>query len=412
MGLVLLVTLGVVGCASAPAPLSTGAAANLASFDQVWSTVRERHWDPDSLEPAWSRARERLRPQVAKAADAEQARPLLNELLSSVGLSHYSVEGVVASRGPAPCPAGDLGLEWRLLDGRLVVVKVLPGRAADLAGVGPGWSFDGTEPPQACLGVPTTLDFDVGGERRHVVMTAGPWVDPLAQFGNLPPLPVRYQSKAVGEGGEVGYIALSLFLDPQRVLERFESDLGRFADKRGLILDLRGNPGGIGAMALGLGRHFVVGPDHALGTLISRETSLRFVLNGGREAFSKPFAILVDRETGSTSEILAQGMKELGLARIFGEVSAGQALPSNIEMLPNGDRFQYAVANYVTAKGYTIEGRGVVPDELVAWRREELLAGRDAALDAAMRWIMETAAGPPRHDTTQPDTTRPAGVTQ
>lgn len=406
VGLALLVTLGVVGCASAPAPLSAGAAANLASFDQVWSTVKDRHWDPDSLEPAWSRARERLRPQVAKAADAEQARPLLKELLSSVGLSHYSVEGVVASRGPAPCPAGDLGLEWRLLDGRLVVVKVLPGRAADLAGVGPGWSLAGTEPPQACLGVPTAFDFDVGGESRRVEVTAGPWVDPLAQFGNLPPLPVRYESRAVGESSEVGYIALSIFLDPPRVLQSFESDLKRFADKRGLILDLRGNPGGIGAMALGLGRHFVVGADHVLGTLISRESSLRFVLNGGREAFGRPLAILIDRETGSTSEIFAQGMKELGRARVFGEVSAGQALPSNIEILPNGDRFQYAVANYVTVKGHTIEGRGVVPDELVAWRLEDLLAGRDAALDAAKRWIMETAAGP------RQDTTRPVGVTE
>lgn len=325
-----------------------------------------------------------------------------------MGLSHYSVDGVVAVRGPAPCPTGELGLEWRLLDGRLVVVKVLAGRAGDLAGVAPGWSLDGTEPPEACLGVPTTLDFDVGGESRRVEMTAGPWVDPVAQFGNLPPMSVRYESKAVGDGGEIGYIALSIFLDPPRILPSFESDLERFADKRGLILDLRGNPGGIGAMALGMARHFVVGQNHALGTLVTRETSLRFVLNGGRTAFDKPLAILVDGETGSTSEILAQGLKELGLARIFGEVSAGQALPSNIEILPNGDRFQYAVANYVTVKGYTIEARGVVPDELVPWRREELLAGRDAALDAAKRWIMETATGP----TIRPTKSDPMGVTR
>lgn len=383
----------VVGCASAPsAPLSAGAAANLASFDKVWSTVMERHWDPASLEPAWSRARERLRPAVAKADDAEEARPLLRELLVAVGLSHYSVEGEVAAKGPAPCPLGELGLEWRLLEGRLVVVKVLAGRAAERAGVATGWSLAGTEPPLACLGVPTTFDFDVGGASRRVELTAGPWVDPLAQFGNLPPMPVRYESKAVGDAGEVGYIELSIFLDPPRILASFESDLEKFADKRGLILDLRGNPGGIGAMALGLGKHFVVGQNHALGTLVSRETSLRFILNGGRKAFGKPLAILMDKESGSTSEILAQGLKELGLARIFGEVSAGQALPSNIEILPNGDRFQYAVANYVTVKGYTIEGRGVVPDELVPWRREDLLAGRDGALEAAKRWVLESSA--------------------
>ncbi len=377
-------------CASSPTvPLSPGTSANLASFDHVWTTVRERHWDPTSLEPAWTAARERLRPQVAKTTYAEQARPLLRELLAVVGLSHYSVEGAVASRGAATCANGDLGVEWRLLDGKLVVVRVLPGRVSDLAGVRTGWSLATTEPPNPCLGVPTTYDFDVGDGIRQVVIKAGPWVDPLAKFGNLPALPLRYESRAVGEGGQVGYVALSIFLDPPTVLPRFEADLEKFADKRGLILDLRGNPGGIGAMALGMGKHFVVGQDHLLGTLVSRDASLRFALNGGREAFNKRLAILIDHETGSTSEILAQGLKELGKARIFGEASAGQALPSNIEILPNGDRFQYAVANYVTVTGYTIEGRGVVPDVVVPWRRSDLLAGRDAALDAALSWVNE-----------------------
>jgi carboxyl-terminal processing protease len=381
-------------CASAQTvSLSGGATANLASFDHVWTTVRDRHWDPTSLEPAWTAARERLRPQVARTLYAEQARPFLKELLEVVGLSHYTADGAVASRGPAACSNGDLGVEWRLLDGRLVVVRVLPGRAADLAGIRTGWSLAATEPPDPCLGVPTTYDFDVGDGIRQVAITAGPWVDPVAKFGNLPAMSLRYESRALGEKGQVGYVALSIFLDPPSVLPRFEGDLAKFADKRGLILDLRGNPGGIGAMALGMGKHFVVGQNHALGTLISRDASLRFVLNGGREAFAKPLAILIDNETGSTSEILAQGLKELGLARIFGEASAGQALPSNIEILPNGDRFQYAVANYVTAKGYTIEGRGVVPDVVVPWRRSDLLAGRDAALDAALKWVMgETGA--------------------
>jgi len=383
------VSLMLPACASAPTvPLSAAATANLASFDHVWTTVRERHWDPTSLEPAWTAARERLRPQVAQTSDAEQARPLLRELLAIVGVSHYAVDGAVAPRGTAPCPNGDLGVEWRLLDGRLVVVRVLPGRAGDLAGVRTGWSLAATEPPDACLGVPTTYDFDVGDGIRQLVITAGPWADPVAQFGNLPALPLRYESRVVGDG-QVGYVALSIFLDPPTVLSKFDSDLRDFADKRGLILDLRGNPGGIGAMALGMGKHFVVGQDHALGTLVSRDASLRFVLNGGREAFSKRLAIIIDKETGSTSEILAQGLKELGVARIFGETSAGMALPSNIEILPNGDRFQYAVANYVTVKGYTIEGRGVVPDVTIPWRRDDLLAGRDAALDAALQWVNE-----------------------
>ena len=51
------------------------------------------------------------------------------------------------------------------------------------------------------------------------------------------------------------------------------------------------------------------------------------------------------------------------------------------------DAFQYAVATYVSSGGRTLEGAGVVPDEVVALDRKSLLAGKDAVLDAALRWI-------------------------
>jgi carboxyl-terminal processing protease len=72
---------------------------------------------------------------------------------------------------------------------------------------------------------------------------------------------------------------------------------------------------------------------------------------------------------------------------VFGGRTAAMALPSRIDRLPNGDGFQYAIANYVSASGVTLEGQGVVPDEEVAPERELLVAGRDPILDAAVTWI-------------------------
>ena len=94
-----------------------------------------------------------------------------------------------------------------------------------------------------------------------------------------------------------------------------------------------------------------------------------------------------DGSSASTSEILAGGMKDLGRARIFGTHTAAAALPSVFEMLPNGDGFQYAVANYLSEGGKPLEGLGVTPDVETPLTRQALLAGKDPALDAAIAWI-------------------------
>ena len=155
----------------------------------------------------------------------------------------------------------------------------------------------------------------------------------------------------------------------------------------GFILDLRGNPGGIGGMAMGVAGLFVSKPDQKLGTMKTRESEAKFFVIPRADAFPGPLAILVDDMTGSTSEILAGGLKDLGRARIFGQRSAGAALPSVFERLPNGDGFQYAVANYVSQNGRALEGEGVQPDVEAKPTREALLGGHDPALEAARKWI-------------------------
>jgi len=68
-------------------------------------------------------------------------------------------------------------------------------------------------------------------------------------------------------------------------------------------------------------------------------------------------------------------------------VLAGAALPSRIERLPNGDGFQYAMANYISRSGRQLEGNGVIPDVNVPADRKALSEGRDPVLEAALRWL-------------------------
>jgi len=84
-------------------------------------------------------------------------------------------------------------------------------------------------------------------------------------------------------------------------------------------------------------------------------------------------------------------MQDAGRARVFGETSAGAALPATTTQLPNGDSLMHATGDFVTSTGTRLEGRGVVPDEVVPLRRADLLAGRDPQLEAALTWILSQA---------------------
>jgi carboxyl-terminal processing protease len=176
---------------------------------------------------------------------------------------------------------------------------------------------------------------------------------------------------------------------------QFSRAIDTFRGADGIVIDLRGNPGGMAAMIMGIAGHFV--SDHGvLGVMKTKDkTELTFAANprlvndaGERvEPFSGPLAIIVDGMTGSASECFTGGLQSLGRARVFGETSMGQALPALFDTLPNGDVFIHAWGDFVTGTGVRIEGRGVVPDDPVALTRDALLAGHDAPMEAALAWI-------------------------
>jgi carboxyl-terminal processing protease len=168
----------------------------------------------------------------------------------------------------------------------------------------------------------------------------------------------------------------------------------------GIVVDMRGNFGGVGGMAMGVAGHFTERMD-TIGTMITRGGRLQFVANPRRSTrageavrpFAGPVAILTDALSISTAEIFAGGLQKLGRARVFGAQSAGQALPSYATRLPSGDVLVHAVADFHGPGGYRLEGPGVIPDVAAPVTREALLAGRDPALDAALRWIAEQKGG-------------------
>lgn len=204
---------------------------------------------------------------------------------------------------------------------------------------------------------------------------------------NLPSVPIHFVRKRLPlPQGDVLYLHFNIFLPELMGPLREAIQAAHREDDVGLIIDLRGNPGGIGMMANGLAG-LLTKEQYSLGTMTLRAGEIHFVAFPQPEAFLGPVTILIDRMSGSTSEIFAAGLQEAGRARIVGRRSMGAALPSMIVNLPNGDWLQHAIANLTTASGRRVEGRGVIPDERVPLRLRKRFRGEDPDIDKALKWI-------------------------
>lgn len=434
----------------------------LDSFDHVWTTIRDNHFDPTFNGVDWDAVRTEFRPRVEAANNADEARAAMTGMIDRLKQSHFSIipassyqavdvsaaapiqpASTSTSTNPSSTPSperdafagsnqseqdaekqqGVTGLHVWPVGTQALVLRVDPGSPADLIGVRPGWivSRVGTHDIDAMLkvgresldgkltadlylsmtiahylsgrpGEVRTVTFLDAADRpaiRSIGLTKSKAIP--AKFGNLPTIWLTHEYRRLDSPppnhNRVGYFAFSTFFEPALIAAEMQKAVEDARDLDGLIIDLRGNIGGIGAMAMGIGGWFVDQPRQNLGTMTTRQSKLTFVLNPRAKPYTKPLAILIDGGSASTSEVLAGGLKDLGRARLFGSTTAGAALPSRIEKLANGDGFQYAFADYVSTGGQRLEGLGVQPDQIVIPDRASLLAGRDPVIDAATAWI-------------------------
>jgi carboxyl-terminal processing protease len=251
--------------------------------------------------------------------------------------------------------------------------------------------------PEGQIARLTLLDPD--GQFRELAVAREDDDAAAVAIGNLPRLRVRTDARTLRTpaGREVGVIGFNAWMPVVAGPFAEAIDAHRSAD--GLVIDLRGNPGGLAEMIRGLSGHIVAEPV-LIGRIAMRGVELEIRANPRRstpdgrrvEPFAGPVAVLIDEMSGSASECFAGGLQSLGRVRVFGRPSMGQALPAATRALPSGDVLMYAVGDFITSTGERLEGAGVMPDEFVALSIDDLAAGRDVTLEAALGWIDDLRA--------------------
>jgi len=272
---------------------------------------------------------------------------------------------------------GGVGIEIGMEKGRPVVISPIEGTPAFKAGIKPGdviLEIDGEDTSNMSLiDVVQRIRGKVGTKVQLTIYRKG-MEKPMKI--ELERALIKIESVKWTTLGDVGYIKLSQFND--NVSVQVEKALKELTSQRvkGIILDLRNDPGGLLSEAVNVASLFL--PEGKL-VVYTRgrngETQKYFARRKPVVPDDLPVIVLINKGSASASEIVAGALQDYKRAIIVGEKSFGKASVQNIIPLEDGSALKLTVAYYYTPLGRLIHHKGIVPDVQVAMdeKQEEAL---------------------------------------
>jgi carboxyl-terminal processing protease len=288
-----------------------------------------------------------------------------------------------------------IGIEITLRDRILTVVSPIEGTPAFRAGLVAGdqiVKIDGK--PSRNMSLTEAVRMIRGPKGSKVTLTINrqgfPEPKDFAIVRDI--IPIRSVKARVIDGG-IGYIRLANFQDQthgdlRNYLRKMRQRLKPF---RGLILDLRNDPGGLLEQAVQVADEFL-----SSGLIVytqgrSPQQSMRFYARPGQEGEIRnlPLVVLINEGSASASEIVAGALKDQKRAVVVGTKSFGKGSVQTIIPLEDGSALRLTTALYYTPSGQTIQDKGIEPDVVI--QEPEIPDGkslqdlRDEALERHMR---------------------------
>lgn len=191
------------------------------------------------------------------------------------------------------------------------------------------------------------------------------------------------------KSGNIGFIEISRFdEDTAQKLREAENELISKGVK-GIVLDLRNNPGGFLDSSIDVTSEFLKSGVVVIEKRTDGSDEHKFSASGkGKYTSEKtPLAILVNEGSASASEIVAGALQDHGRGVLIGEKTFGKGSVQEIEEAGQGTTLRITIAHWFTPKGRTIDKEGLKPDIEVKMTDEDFNADRDPQLDKALEYI-------------------------
>ncbi|MFC1663503.1 S41 family peptidase [Patescibacteria group bacterium] len=199
---------------------------------------------------------------------------------------------------------------------------------------------------------------------------------------------VEWEAKQTANNEKAAYISINNFTSNSA--QEFSNVINEIllTDPKGLIIDLRNNPGGFLDSAIDILGHFI-GDRVAVIEEYNDGENFSQSSNGQGELENLPVVVLVNKGSASASEIVAGALQDYELATLVGEITFGKGSVQNYEELSDGSSLKLTVARWLTPSGRSIEENGIEPDVIVEYTIDDLENGDDKQLSQALQILGE-----------------------
>ena len=269
--------------------------------------------------------------------------------------------------------------------GNIQIISPIGGLPADKAGLKAGdliASINGKSTADMSVDdAVTNIRGKAGTEVKLLIVRAGAPLDFTITRQNLQVPSVEWKTLE----GDLGYIRILTFSnDTPDLIAKAANEL---KDSKGIILDLRGNPGGLVSSAVAVSSQWLSQGDIIMQEKRGSEVVQTYNATGGNVLKGVPTVVLIDSGSASASEITAGALKDHKAATIIGTKSYGKGVVQQIINFADGSQLKVTVASWYRPGGQSINHKGISPDQEVKVAKGDTAGGADAQLDAAKNFL-------------------------
>ena len=366
-------------------------------YDNVWRLINTKFVDQTNNSQDWAKWRHKYDNQIKTNEDAYVAINTMVASLNDPYTKFLDPKEFAEETSSIKGSLKGIGIQIGVKDGKLMVIAPIEDTPAEKAGLKAddeileidGVSTKGITVDKAAdkirgkEGTQVTLLVKRAGmePKKYTITRAEIEVKSISQ---------KIPTENIKVPDDLCYIRLSSFISRNATTE-FGTILNNNRDKKGFIIDLRSNPGGLLTNAIYISDMFLDG-----GTIVStvdRDGYKETQRAAAGVYTNKPVVVLINKGSASASEIFSGAMKDNHRAIIIGEQSFGKGLVQEINKLPYESGINITIQKYLTPNGTDINKKGITPDIEVKLTEEDVKNKNDVQLKKAIEVLSKMTNG-------------------
>jgi carboxyl-terminal processing protease len=373
------------GCAKTTVPGDSAAMEADAIYDEAWNMIHDEYVDGTFNGQDWSHWRHYFQGKLKDPDDAYVAVATMVASLNDEYTRFLRPRDMKEQTMSIDSHLYGVGIQISVRDSKLLVMSTIEGTPAEAAGLLPKdiiTRINGQE--TAGMSVEDAADRIRGPKDTYVTLTIKRGGTFLEKKLARAEIKLKSVFTRPMDDKRIGYVRLSSFIS-ETMLSEMEDIMRQMRDKQALIIDVRGNYGGLFTNAVEIADMFLERGN--IVSIVDREKERRMYDAHPGALFRRPVVMLVDGGSASASEILSGAMKDNHRATLIGTQTFGKGLVQKINTLSDGSGMNITISTYLTPNGTFINKKGIEPNIVVHYTEADFRAQRDPQLKRAVTFL-------------------------